>query len=763
MATAATTPLSSTHLLLGREPTAHFNLKASMPASSLNNPSSYSSLGAASISAARASFVALRPRVEEAWQFTWRHLADQVSEGHWTGELSTSALSTATAVSALSLCRKHHCLPREQLQLATEAIETGCHWLANHQNVDGGFGDTDRSHSNIATSLLVQAAWQLAEFNQFAGSKLDAAKTYIESVGKWDALKRRYGKDKTFVVPILTNCALAGLAEWNQIPALPFEAAWLPQSWYRLARMPVVSYAVPALVAMGQAKFHFQPPLNPLIKWFRRQAIRPTLQVLAKMQPHSGGYLEAVPLTSFVLMSLAAIGKGDLPVSQHCMRFLFDSRLSDGSWPIDTNLATWLTSSVVVALKRRSSMPISVSLEPARRENASGLAEGLADLTTSVSSTTQLAVQVVASEEVSLSGRSVPQSAMPGLDTQTIRWLLSCQHQRQHPFTGARPGGWGWTDLSGAVPDADDTPAALLALAALDLSTPELGRLEHQSHCAAAAGLRWLTQLQNRDGGWPTFCRGWGKLPFDRSGTDLTAHALRAFHAWLPQLSQLEKLHPDTPTRAQILSAMRRGQLFLQRRQQPDGSWFPLWFGNQDNPAEENPIYGTAKVLLSYAELSRLDDSAAQCGIDFLVRQQNPDGGWGGGPSVPYRNGRETSVLKSSRSHVPGEAIGGATSKGKQEEGDWAIGSSIEETALALEALVQCGGVTMCTPTIMRGCDWLATAIQRGNLACSWPIGFYFAKLWYHEKLYPAIFSLGAMGAVLQQLDIDETGSESAG
>jgi len=689
----------------------------------------------------------MRFRVEEAWQATWKHLADQVCDGHWIGELSTSALSTATAVSALSLCRKHNCLPREQLQLAADAIDIGCHWLADHQNADGGFGDTDRSHSNIATSLLVQAAWRLAEFNQDAGKKPEAAKAYIESAGKWDALKRRYGKDKTFVVPILTNCALAGLADWHQIPALPFEAAWLPQSWYRLAQMPVVSYAVPALVAMGQAKFHFQPPMNPLIKWIRHQAIRPTLQVLAKMQPHSGGYLEAVPLTSFVLMSLAAIGKGDLPVAQHCIRFLFDSRLSDGSWPIDTNLATWLTSSTVVALKRRSATPLKVSLAPTQRTSVSiSLISPTeqATLTEQSNLSYQTALQTTP--------QTTPQIKTPELESQTIRWLLSCQHQRQHPFTGARPGGWGWTDLSGAVPDADDTPAALLALAALDLSTPELARLEHQAYCAAADGLRWLTELQNRDGGWPTFCRGWGTLPFDRSGTDLTAHALRAFHAWLPKLSQLEKLHSNIPSQSQILSAMRRGQLFLQRRQQPDGSWFPLWFGNQDNPAEENPIYGTAKVLLSYAELSQLEDPAAQAGIDFLVRNQNSDGGWGGGPSVPYKDGPLTNDLPNSGSHAPEVATG-----------DLAIGSSIEETALALEALVQCGGVTMCTPTIMRGLDWLATAIQRGNLACSWPIGFYFAKLWYHEKLYPAIFSLGALGAALQQLDTDETARVWAG
>ena len=46
-----------------------------------------------------------------------------------------------------------------------------------------------------------------------------------------------------------------------------------------------------------------------------------------------------------------------------------------------------------------------------------------------------------------------------------LDWLLQCQHVEGHPFTGAEPGGWGWSDLSGAVPDADDTPGAMLALA----------------------------------------------------------------------------------------------------------------------------------------------------------------------------------------------------------------------------------------------------------------------------------------------------------
>ena len=44
-----------------------------------------------------------------------------------------------------------------------------------------------------------------------------------------------------------------------------------------------------------------------------------------------------------------------------------------------------------------------------------------------------------------------------------------------------------------------------------------------------AEGLKWLLGLQNSDGGIPTFCRGWGTLPFDRSSPDLTAHAIRAW------------------------------------------------------------------------------------------------------------------------------------------------------------------------------------------------------------------------------------------
>ncbi|MCA9132091.1 MAG: hypothetical protein KDA45_03020, partial [Planctomycetales bacterium] len=535
----------------------------------------------------------------------------------------------------------------------------------------------------------------------------------------------RYGKDKTFVVPILSNCALAGLVPWSDVPPLPFEAAWLPQELYRWARMPVVSYAIPALVAIGQARFHFAPPRNPLLRVLRRRGRGPTLRVLRNMQPASGGYLEATPLTSFVLMSLAAVGNGHLPVARDCLRFLLDSRLPDGSWPIDTNLATWLTSLSIQAVARRWGTCTLPSVAGGQTPDATGDAtEDGAEAAAARLSAENSAVGSPAAATVASPTSPV---AEPLVTAQTVRWLLSCQHRRRHPFTGANPGGWGWTDLSGAVPDADDTPAALLALHAIDWRPAELQRLEQQALDAVCQGLAWLLRLQNRDGGWPTFCRGWGTLPFDRSGTDLTAHVLRAFAAWLPQLDRVRAAAGRTvPQASQLQAASRRGLAYLGRTQQPDGSWLPLWFGNQDRPAEDNPAYGTGKVLLAYGALGLQNCRPAQRGMDYLRENQNKDGGWGGGPSVRYP---------------------GLLGKPPLASGDFS--STIEETAVAVEGLCSCSVQPRADATIMQALDWLAQAVHSGNLRCSWPIGFYFAKLWYHERLYPAIFSLSAFGAAL--------------
>src|ERR1700719_1567418 len=85
-------------------------------------------------------------------------LAERNSAGFWTGELSTSALSTATAVSALALVQKNSDPPDRCNHLMAQGLA----WLTAHQNPDGGWGDTIKSISNISTSMLCRAAFHIA-------------------------------------------------------------------------------------------------------------------------------------------------------------------------------------------------------------------------------------------------------------------------------------------------------------------------------------------------------------------------------------------------------------------------------------------------------------------------------------------------------------------------------------------------------------------------------------------------------------------------
>src|SRR5579872_3675033 len=97
-------------------------------------------------------------RLERAYQAALAALlAERTPEGHWVGQLSTSALSTATAISALALVRTHDpSAPRHD-----DLIAGGAAWLAAHQNADGGWGDTVKSFSNISTTMLCRAAFHI--------------------------------------------------------------------------------------------------------------------------------------------------------------------------------------------------------------------------------------------------------------------------------------------------------------------------------------------------------------------------------------------------------------------------------------------------------------------------------------------------------------------------------------------------------------------------------------------------------------------------
>lgn len=596
-------------------------------------------------------------------------LAARGPQGCWEGRLSSSALSTATAVFALATVDKTR---------YRSLIDRGLGWLCQNQNADGGWGDTVDSPSNLSTTMLCYSAMTAPGGPAACARSVEKTESWLmQKVGSLDpqslaaTVERQYGKDRTFSVPILTMCALAGRlgkgrAAWKRVRPLPFELAVLPHKLFKWLRLPVVSYALPALIAMGQVRYEHRRPRNPFVWIVRCFSRAKALRVLTTLQPENGGFLEAAPLTSFVVMSLAASGRRDHPVVAKGVEFLTASIRDDGSWPIDTNLATWATTLSINAL------------------SAGGLDESL-----SYSERQRLA-----------------------------DWLLSCQHRRVHPYTQAAPGGWAWTNLPGAVPDADDTAGALVALRELSQAGPMSPIRPISPNPVVSVGIEWLLGLQNADGGIPTFCRGWTKLPFDKSAADLTAHAVAAIGLWLHSLPE--------PLKGRTEKALHRALAYLHATQRQDGSWVPLWFGNQAAANQENPVYGTSRAVKHLAscasEIGPMGPIGPMCerGVRWLLSAQNADGGWGGAASVA---------------------------------------SSIEETALAVEALAAADSLfddrTSLVQAVQRGADWLIANTHHGTFLPPSPIGLYFAQLWYFERLYPPIFALGALSRASQTLALN--------
>jgi len=293
--------------------------------------------------------------------------------------------------------------------------------------------------------------------------------------------------------------------------------------------------------------------------------------------------------------------------------------------------------------------------------------------------------------------------AIPALVGAGIYLFKHNQYRLPHRFNKYRPGGWGWTSFTGSVPDADDTAGAVLALLTLD---PETDNVK----TSILNGSKWLGALQNRDGGIPTFCRGWGRLPFDASCADLTGHTVLARVKVIESLSVTTASNHDHSEIRRLKKYINRALRFLEKEQRTDGAWLPLWFGHQQTADKTNPVYGSARVM------SYLDDALACGRLDhrvsrqmeqmivkaqhFLVAQQNDDGSWG--------------------------AI-------KRVEG------SMEETAMAVSALVR-HEPSKC----LQGLNWLDCQYDVHGLTPQ-PIGLYFATLWYHEKMYPLAYYLEAL------------------
>ena len=572
------------------------------------------------------------------------------NDGFITGRLSSSALAVAVAIAALHFYDS---------TFYNNEIRKGLDWLQSNINKDGSFGDTPESCGNVSASLLVYAAINLyAERDEKIKKLQEKITGYLLSQGidvnssnVSKAILGHYKKDYTFSVPILTMCGLCGIPPekaFDEIPQLPFELSLLPRRFYKFLNLSVVSYAIPALIAVGIIIFK-KKKSGFLLRFIRKKSIKKSLGLLQKLMPESGGFLEAIPLTAFVCLSLISAGYKDIEVVKKGIIFLKKTQRSDGSWPIDIDLSTWVTSLSVKALRTKKD-------------------------------------QVLTEEK---------QIALKN-------YFIKNQNTGIHPFNGSGPGGWGWTNHSGSVPDGDDTSGVIIAL--LQLGKPD------EIKQRVISGCKWLVNLQNNDGGIPTFSRGWGKLPFDKSCADVTGHAFLAVSSVIEAFGEeIKRKGLNT-----FKNFINKTLIYLEKHQNKDGSWLPLWFGNQCSYDHSNPVYGTSKVLIYLGDAlphKWIDNKTKvkiqmllNTGRNFLLKTQNSDGSWGG---------------------------------------DENIEGTIEETGLAVQALSADNYQQQ-----VKGMEWLNDFYTKKRLKAA-PVGLYFASLWYDEKMYPLTIYLETTARLL--------------
>jgi len=298
-------------------------------------------------------------------------------------------------------------------------------------------------------------------------------------------------------------------------------------------------------------------------------------------------------------------------------------------------------------------------------------------------------------------------------------------HQIWHPhalkWANKNPtGGWAFEEDNTLFPDADDTSAAVLALANVrNEREAEIGR-------QVLRGVGWLLRQQNPHGGFGAFDREirggilewgaktWGYLygadrrwmwycrTRDMATPDVTGHALESLIAG-----------GLTPSHREVGTALD----FLITSQTKSGAWRGRW--------GVGPIYGTSMALrgLRSAGISKSYPSILKA-VQWLKSIQQEDGGWGEPPESLWRQKL------------------------------WGAGpSNPTQTAWAILGLVAAGEVE--SQEVMRGVEYLCrTQREDGFWDEPFPTGVLMPPdgfLGY--ELYPLIYPLMALIKVRKALE----------
>lgn len=506
-------------------------------------------------------------------------LAQQHADGNFEGQLSSSTFPSC-AYAWIQLAQGQ--TPEKVL----------IDWFIKNQNEDGAWGLDTANQSNPDATLFAQLILEQASENVSTPELQETLSRILHYPLDLALVKLSYASFNQF--------------DWRKLTvsknALP------------LIRLVKLLARIPALRAL------LKPPRNklPPVDLFNTSLF----EELFIAEQHT-----LVPV--FIIIELNTSKR--LEIINSLVAWLKARVLSDGSW-FRVNYITALSVLALIELRDKGDADpdISVLIERGIKwlqatQNPDGGCREALNL-----NVWDTALSIITLTEV---GVSFPNSS--DIISEAAQWLVD--HQNDN-------GGWAFSGMrdSSLPSDADDTALSTLAIIRAKLTSTD-------AKSAIQRGIEWLKQNQGTDGSWSTYQPGQG----DVGCVSITAHAIEALLAdgdndmfvnrgiqWLRanihrdgywnDLWLAKRTYGTACALVALVKAgfgdvpeIARGIHWLERTQNADGGWGEDMFGNPTNSTVEQTAWCTYALLLTDGE-----NSAAQKGVEFHLKNQREDGSW---------------------------------------------------------------------------------------------------------------------------------------
>ena len=300
-------------------------------------------------------------------------------------------------------------------------------------------------------------------------------------------------------------------------------------------------------------------------------------------------------------------------------------------------------------------------------------------------------------------GDGAADQARKGLEWLLPKQILDVKGDWTARRPNIRPGGWAFQYANPHYPDVDDTAVVVMAM-----DRAQDSGAHGKFRASIATAREWILGMQSDNGAWGAFDADneyyyLNNIPFADHGALLDPPTEDVTARCVSMLAQIDETAPKS-------AALARAVDYLRRTQMEEGSWHGRWGMNY--------IYGTWSVLCAL-NAAGVDPTSPELrrAVAWLVRIQNPDGGWG-------EDGASYKLDYRGYERAP---------------------STASQTAWALLGLMAAGEVDH--PAVKRGIDYLARTQGDDGFwneprytATGFPRVFY---LRYHG--YPKFFPLWAL------------------